>query len=323
MNLYMGNKPDRPRHMAVRPGPQWMELLLLPARDGARTKAEEQRFFARRVARYIRTQPLDFAAGLARKTVHLLSTREIPSNFDLYAARRDSRLFSLLTWKAGRFGFPFGVLLPLAVVGLFVLRRRIPVPMALFLVLYPAAIVLVFVTARYRAPVIPVLAVPAAAGLWAVVDNARRRRWLPLAAMAGAVAGVGVLASLAGPFAAETIDYEAETCFSLGSELQQQNQLDAAEAWYRKGLERDPHFSEAYNSLGRIRAEQGRLDDAADLYRKAIELAPQHYWYHYNLGSVLLQQGKIDEGIRHSLEAIRLSPYDSAHRLPGTASGRD
>ncbi|MBI4720583.1 MAG: glycosyltransferase family 39 protein, partial [Chitinivibrionia bacterium] len=126
LNLYIGNNADRSEIMAIRPGGEWEDVMLMPVREGLRTKREAQQYFLRRVVNYIAERPGRFATGLARKTVHFFSTRELPNNTDEYSNRAYSPLYAALTWKARNFGFPFGALLPFAVLGMIRCRRSIP-----------------------------------------------------------------------------------------------------------------------------------------------------------------------------------------------------
>ena len=179
------------------------------------------------------------------KTVEFASSRELPRNEDMYVARRYSRLLSALIWKAGAFGFPFGILLPLALVGIVRHAKRIPAPVYGFLLLYPAAIIGVFVSGRYRIPVVPILAVPAAAGALYCVDLVRGERWPRAAAIAGAVCVVAAATSAAGPFAVEKFDYEAEMHTIVGFELMKQNRAREALAEFSQTLRLEPDLRRA------------------------------------------------------------------------------
>ena len=127
-----------------------------------------------------------------RKLRLLAGGAEIPRNQELYPARAWSPVLWVLLWKVPGLAFPFGLLLPLAAVGLGVAWRRAPV-LAASVVLLGLAVAAFFVTGRYRAPLVPLLAVFAAAGVrWAAIEASGRAR-----VAAGAVAvGVYLLANL-------------------------------------------------------------------------------------------------------------------------------
>jgi 4-amino-4-deoxy-L-arabinose transferase-like glycosyltransferase len=295
INLFIGNNPDSDKTIMIRPGAEWRELTRMPMVKGSQSDSEDRGAFARLFLDYVRTQPARYCRGLAAKTAQFFSSRELPRNDDLYTARKYSRLFSILTWKVGMFGFPFGVLLPLACVGLVRNLKRIPIPLYLFLVLYPAAIIAVFVTGRYRLPMAPILAVPAAAGVWYLADLLKSRRWLGGAAAIGVIIAIGAASSLAGPFAVERYPYEAEMHSIVGFELMKQNRTAAALEQFSEALRLDPDFGDAHKYVGIIMSRQRRHAEAAEHLRIALAQEPDSYLIRYYLGVTLLNLGKIEE----------------------------
>ena len=89
---------------------------------------KKQRFFMERVEEYVRSDPAGFIGGLVGKALRFISSREIPRNVDVYVMSNWSKLLGILAWKVGGFGFPFGVLLPLAILGAIAARREISAP---------------------------------------------------------------------------------------------------------------------------------------------------------------------------------------------------
>ncbi|MCX5752379.1 MAG: tetratricopeptide repeat protein [Candidatus Krumholzibacteria bacterium] len=303
INLCIGNNPERDRTIMIRPGAEWRELTRMPTVRGSLSDSEDRDVFTRLFLDYVKTEPADFAAGLVRKSVQFASSRELPRNEDMYVARKYSRLLSVLTWKAGAFGFPFGLLLPLALAGIVRHAKRIPFPVYGFLLLYPAAIIGVFVSGRYRIPVVPILAVPAAAGALYSVDLVRSRRWPRAAAIAGAVCAVAAATSVAGPFAVEKFDYEAEMHTIVGFELMKQNRAREALEEFSATLRLEPGDADAHKYIGIIMSGERRHDEAEAHLRKALETKPDSYLIRYYLGITLLNRGKRDEAVRCLREA--------------------
>jgi hypothetical protein len=134
-------------------------------------------------------------------------------------------------WRAGFFGFPFGALLPLAVLGGIAGSRRIAWPLWLMLFSYGAVLVIVFVVGRYRIALIPVLAVLAARGLTFVSASVRSRRWtLPWSATVAVV--VSVLLTVAPwRFCAERDDMRPELVYLLAVAHQHRGELKPAEQY--------------------------------------------------------------------------------------------
>jgi 4-amino-4-deoxy-L-arabinose transferase-like glycosyltransferase len=183
INLYLGNNPRYDQTVGLRPGRDWQALLRAPRLHGVSGAGSASRFFVRRVTAYARDDPAGFLALQARKFRLLAGGDEIPRNQEIYPVRAWSPVLRALLWKVPGLAFPFGLLLPLAAVGLGVAWRRAPV-LAGSVVLLGLAIVAFFVTGRYRAPLVPLLALFAAAGLrWFVVEARPRAR-----VAAGAVA---------------------------------------------------------------------------------------------------------------------------------------
>lgn len=321
INLYLGNNPDTDRTLMIRPGPRWRDLLRMPMLAGYDGEAGYRRFFYDRVAEYAAGQPLSFASGIAEKTFQMISSRELPRTYDIYAARRYSTLLSALVWKAGGFGFPFGVILPLGVLGLVVHRRRIPVPVWIFLSAYPASVVLVFVSARYRAPIIPVLAAPAAAGAVALASAARLKP-SRAAAAATLIAVLVAAGTIPGPWIAERFDYTAELHSCVGYQLSLLERNEEAEAQLRLALESDPRSPSAHRLIGCVLQEQGRDGEALDHFEIALELEPDSYTVQYYLGIALLNHGRLEDAIEHlrlAAEGARLRKdgpvYDQVNRV--------
>ncbi len=199
INLYLGNNPRYDRTVGMRPGRDWQALVRAPVLHGVTGAGPASRFFTARVTAYARQDPLGFVALQLRKLRLLLGGDEIPRNQEIYPVRAWSPVLRALLWKVPGLAFPFGLLLPLAVVGLGVAARRAPV-LGASVVLLGLTVVAFFVTARYRAPLVPLLALFAAAGVqWALVEARARGR-----ALAAVVAvAVYLLANVGqGPMAA-------------------------------------------------------------------------------------------------------------------------
>jgi 4-amino-4-deoxy-L-arabinose transferase-like glycosyltransferase len=303
INLYIGNNPERNATIMIRPGAEWRELTRMPTVQGAMSDAEDRDVFMRLFLEYVKKRPADFVKGLAAKTVEFFSSRELPRNEDMYVARRYSPLLSVLTWKAGAFGFPFGLLFPLALVGIARYAKRIPFPVYGFLLLYSAAVIGVFVSGRYRIPIVPILAVPAAAGALYCVELVRARRWPRAAAVGGALCAVAAATSVAGPFAVERFDYEAEMHTIVGFELMKQNRTIRALEEFSEALKLEPNDGDAHKYIGLIMSGERRHAEAEAHLRKALEASPDSYIIKYYLGGTLLNLGKRDEALRYLREA--------------------
>ncbi|MCD4727041.1 MAG: tetratricopeptide repeat protein, partial [Pirellulales bacterium] len=313
LNLYIGNNPDADRTTNARPGSQWSDVIDLPKRYGQSNNMwERQSFFYGRVRRYAVDEPLAFAAGLRHKSLQFVSSRELPRNLDAYLFRDWSVILSVLLWKWGGFGFPFGLLLPLAAVGLFFRRRETPFVLHLFLLLWAAAVVAVFDTARYRVPIVPLLAVPAGAGVIFIYRALREGRRGRIAAAAALTTGVILVGTIPGPFEAEKIDYEPELHCCLAEALQQAGRVDDAIAEFGKAIALDEGNADAHVNLATLLIVQGRIDEAIDACRTALRHRPDMAQAHCNLATLLIERGEPAAAREHCMKGLAIRPHEGA-----------
>lgn len=98
------------------------------------------------------------------------------------------------------------------------------------------------------------------------------------------------------------------------------NDLVAAEAIYRRALQRDPDNPVATGYLGVIATRLHRFDEAASLLRRAIALAPEAPEYHNNLGLFHQARAEFAEAAAAYGRALALAPdYAPAHNNLGLA----
>lgn len=311
LNLYIGNNPDRDYTLTVRPGDEWMELQNEAVHAGQHTPLARSRFFSSKVRRYVIEQPLAFAGGLAHKAVQFLNGREVPRNIDVYVFREWSSVLSLLVWKWNGFGFPWTLLLALAVIGLGLQRARVPLLMKLFVLLYPAAVVLVFVAGRYRVPVVPVCAVLAAAGAVEIARLTRAAKWRSLGLAGGLGLIVVVLTSLPGPAPEERIDYGAEMYVLLADGVHEEDPQQAI-AWYQEALRRDARSQRAHSHLAAVLAEHGDPQQALSHFEPALDdprgSPLSRAFVHYERAKALAALGDRERALADLDRAIELHP---------------
>ena len=321
LNLYIGNNPNTDETIIIRPGADWGELTRLPGQYGmARNRWVRQRFFYQEVSEYMLSQPLDFAKGLARKTLQFFTSREMPRNVDIYLFRRWSGLLTFLMWKVGGFGFPFGLLLPMAIVCLFFRWRQIPVPLILFIFFYAASIILVFISARYRVSMVPIMCCLAAGGVVTIAKMIRLHQSKRLALATGCVFSIVLLSSLAPPFPEEKVDYEAELHYGLGYFASHSGEFDRAIGHYKEAVQRNPDFDAAYNNLGLCFVKRGEFGKAIPFFEKALQIKPGYAKACGNLALALVRQGNPTAAIEYLDKALKLdSSFIQLHNTYGLA----
>lgn len=307
INLYIGNSSHPCETLNIRPGYVWDNLTLLPELHGARTDDEKENFFKTLAWREIRATPGVFARNLVAKSRQFVCSREIPRNIDLYLFRSESFLLRSLAWKIHGFGFPFGLLAGLALLGIWA-RRPLSFGLLAPIGGYAAAIIAVHVCDRYRIPVLPLFIVLASFGVWSVVDAIRSRQSRRVAMQTGILVAVGIATSLGAPFCAETLDYRPELFRLIATAAYEQNNFALTELYARKAVEENPHDAQAWNQLGLLDARRGNLDAAETLFRRAVDADPACGPAWFNLGKAAARQGRTDEAIRHFRDGLRHCP---------------
>lgn len=94
----------------------------------------------------------------------------------------------------------------------------------------------------------------------------------------------------------------------LGSVLEQQGQLKAAEEIYQAVLKRRPDDTNALFHLGGLYAEQGKYALAIKIFEHSVTLEPEAAQPHFNLGLAKARLGDAESARREFEDAIMLDP---------------
>jgi Flp pilus assembly protein TadD len=310
INLFLGNNPDYDRTVAIRPDREWKKLTSEPARAGVVRYDAQSSYFVGKVRDYLVDDPAGFTRLQLKKARLLLGGDEILRNHSIYAFRSDSPILAATLWKLGFLAFPWGLLIPLGVVGLVFRGRRAPL-LATVVLVYALVVIAFFITAR------------------SLIDAGIRQRigagMVALAVFALANFGQGPMdaemnpdakyslavqladegekreaARLYGEALAVKPDY-AEAWLNLGTILMEWNQATEAESAFSRAAAIDPEDADALVNLGNILAARDDLGEALELYRRAFLLKPRHELAMENLETLARQQaglgGEFEIGI--------------------------
>jgi Flp pilus assembly protein TadD len=203
----------------------------------------------------------------------------------------------------------FGILLPLAACGMWFERerwRQLAVLYALMLALV-GSIVMFFVFARYRFPLVAPLALFAAVPIARLVSKPwpSRADWLPGLALAG----------IAGVAAWWPIDVGADqTYLNVGRQLTTDGRHDAAVPILKESVERNPSDPLDVFTLAVAFDRSGDKPSAIQSYRRAVELNPANGRYQGALALALMEIGLPDQALQHFALSVVASPSDGALR---------
>lgn len=308
VNLFIGNNPRYDDVVAVRPDLSWRDLTAEPVRHGIWSKTGASNYFVRKVTDWARHDPGGFALLQLRKVGLLFNGNEIFRNQAMYPARAYSPVLAVLLWKVPGIAFPFGVLVPLSVLGLVVCWRRAPL-LGWIILAYALANLAFFITARYRVPMVPYLAVFAVAGVrWFLVEANRSAR----AFAVGGVLGVSALSNIgAGPMPSRM---NADAELTLAGFLHEEGRLDEARRHYQLSIDDRPDDPETWTDLGALEINEGHFEAAERAFNEALRLHPEDGGALMALGSLRDEQGRFQEAIDLYQRATLANPNDAWSR---------
>ncbi len=155
INLHLGNNPNADGltmlmpEVALDESVSWSEFENVTHKAAEKealknlTASEASSFWTQKALSFILDNPSNFLSLVWKKSVYLVSGFENSDNGDIYYHRNKSSIFSALLWNKIIY-FPFGLLLPLALVGMYTSRKKFKqlLPLYIFLLAYIPSIVL-------------------------------------------------------------------------------------------------------------------------------------------------------------------------------------
>ena len=310
INLYMGNDADVDalnRDADFRHFDWFNELSLEPWRHGARTAHEHSAWFEARARKVVAEDPGRWLALMGHKILEVVNGYEVPRGTSPYGERKTSWILSLLIWQSP-LRFPSGVLLPLGIAGaLMRIRERSAVLVTVVMVAQLVFVVVFFVTARYRAPALPLAAILATGFVAQLVVRTRESASSrpPMAWIVGAVALL-VIANIR--LAAQSFDRSAIEEYDIAVELGRDKKADSAVPHVLQAIAIAPGFADAHAFLGYLRLDEGDPAAAGRAFTAALALDPDNARVRDALGRSLLERGDAagaEQAFRMAEEARR------------------
>ena len=321
INFFIGNNQDADGKSSVTPGniyaapgdkyrdSVWYSSVVIAEQIAGRKlkPSEVSRFWYELAFKWMVNNPSKAALLLERKLYYLFHGHEIPSNNVAYFARNYSMVLSLLLWDRV-IAFPAGVVIPLSVMGMILVwpERRKWAPLYIYVALYGVAIVMYFVVARYRMPLVGPFILFAVHGIRQMGDMIVEKRWKKLL-LVFPVLGVMIFLSNVNAFDVRN-DYLARPLINVGNYYNQRGQLEKAEYYYNEALRLYPEHYMALENLAILAVKYGDYIKAEQLYRRAIIQLPNDPELHNGLGLVLELEENLAEAEIEYTRALLIDP---------------
>jgi tetratricopeptide (TPR) repeat protein len=309
LNFYLGNHAGATGLYQPFEGNRGVESerqdAIAQAEHAARRKLSPQEvsdYWAERAFAYVREHPGAWLALLLRKAVLLVGALELVDAEDQYLVASYSPVLRAAGWVGH-----FGVLAPLAVLGVFVTwpRRRELWWLHAAVAGYTASVLLFYVVARYRYPLVPFLAVFAGAGLAGARAWARAAGWPARAACAALVLALAAVSNGITGMRKESM--AAITHLNVAHALRLAGEGERAAGHYRQALALDPSLEDAAKGLG-------RADEAIAVHEQRLAEDERDPRRHLELAGLLRQRGERERALDHYRRALALAAGDDAAR---------
>jgi len=346
-NFYIGNNPHSDGMTAIIPGTRksWWggfydaKSIAEDTMGRGLKNSEIDRYWLNQGFDYIKRKPSKAATLFLRKTYLFFCGFEISNNRDIYFFTKLTYL-KFLIFNLPFLRFPFGLLVPLALVGVwyaYTNKKNITL-LLLFIFVYSLSFILFFVCARYRLPIITFLIILASFAIISFLTEIKKSKSIlpPLVIFFTSFIflnvnilklrptdpGLNYLTLAVAEYEKEnysaTISYlhkslhynpdYAEALTLLGSAYKRTGKSDQASSYYLKAIRCDPTQPEPYFNLGNIYVEAGKFEEAEKLYLKAIEIDPYSARAHNNLGNIYFNYGNFESALLHYGKASKLEP---------------
>ncbi|HTA62992.1 MAG TPA: tetratricopeptide repeat protein [Bacteroidia bacterium] len=109
---------------------------------------------------------------------------------------------------------------------------------------------------------------------------------------------------------ASTKDLSAATSYNIGYAAFHSGNYKQAIKLYRKAIEIDPKYVDAYDNCGLSYRRLGILDSAEYFYKESIKIYPQGTTSHGNLAIVYTERGQNDKAIQEYEVLAKYNPND-------------
>lgn len=275
-NFYIGNNPDaNGTYHPLRPGRgdakyEQKDAVALAEKAAGRklSPKEVSRHYLDLSFDFIREQPIQwlrltaFKAGLTFNRYEIIDTEDQYTVAKLSPALQATDLF-----------FNFGLLMPFAVLGIWVTRARWRRLWVIYLILaaFSVTVIAFFVFGRYRFPLAPTLLLFAGPAVLHLMRVFQFKNYAGIATSLAVMMAVylGCNLNLVSPKVGRGI-----TLSNYGAQALIRNDFENAERFLLASVSQLPQSALVHNNMGVLYRETSRYEQALEHFEKAFELEP-------------------------------------------------
>jgi len=302
INFYVGNNQNTYQTLTARPGFEWERLLMTAyGQERITNFADQSRFYYKKGSEFILHQPANWLGLMIKKFILFFNSYEFSRNFDL---RFFSQFFFITKLPIAR----LNIILPLSLAAIFVLflaraligNREKMMLVLLLIFVYSFSIILIFITARYRLPIIPLLIIFAAYYIATLITKLRDRDYMNIIKLVSLAGFFTIFTQV--KFFGNSYPYTIAPSFTysqIGNALFLARKFNQSHNYLQKGLLEPLNRStyEVYYNLGHYYLETNNQDMAIEYFKKSWELNPEYYDALNMLGFQYKKLGDYDTAI--------------------------
>ncbi len=310
INFYIGNNQNADGTSPIIPelGIDWTleECAELALRESGApgkeiTNSKVSSHFYGKAIQFIAEQPLVWSKLTLKKLGFFWNAHEIQNNRNLYFLRQYASVTRILPPL-------FCIVSPLSILGLLLIfryNRRYHI-IGLFVIVYMLTVVMFFVNARFRLPVLPFLIILASIAFWKIFDMARERKFKKLAPYCGLLLLLFPLTNIDFPSTAQS--NFSKSYYSLGVSYLQKGLLEKALDEFDRAIRMNPGLPFAHFNKGLIHHQQNNPEMARKEFELELDWNPHNVEAHMSLSILDRAEKRYPDALAHIQNALKTSP---------------
>jgi len=315
INFYIGNNPQADGLHSIMPGfgATWdVPAISYQAYQAAHRTlklSEVNSYYSQLAWQYIQQNPSAALKLFVKKMFAFWNRLEISNNRDLYFFQNETRFMPYLRLLG------FWIVGPLGLLGLWAgwRRRLLPGWFMGIIPVYVLSVAAFFVTARFRAPMIPLLLICAAVALFHLIE--KRERILDRHRLTAVfVLFLAFLFVNTNPWKLRA-ENPAHALFCLGIAYLDAAQMEKAVDAFQSSLSADSLYPRSHLNLGVIAYRRGDAAKAEAEYRRELTHYPSEFRALNNLGVLSFEAGDLAAAANYYQQSLDMAPYFSDARI--------